>query len=241
VRNVGRHRKDGFDFCSDVHCQAYQGMSVEKEIITQAVDDTRGEILTFNDKPIETFYHANCGGVLRADAFGDFDYLSTKTDSINDFLPESAYGQEIWFFDDPETFCSRTHNSKFRWQRVYDSEDFLLAFGYDIKKIEKLLPLEKSRSLRYDAVGVSISGDYRVIRGDLKIRSFFDSLKSSAFVADVKYSKDGTPEMLFFWGGGFGHGSGLCQEGAREMAQESFDYKDILKHYYPGAQIKKNF
>jgi len=241
VRNVGRHKEDGFDFCSDVHCQAYQGMSAENELTTKAVDATRGEILTFKDKPIEAFYHANCGGVLRADAFGDSDYLNTKTDSVNDLLPESSYRQETWFFDGPKTFCSKTHNSKFRWQRVYDNEDFLLVFGYNMKSIEKLLPLEKSRSLRYDVVRMNISGSSQAIRGDLKIRNFFDDLRSGAFIIDLKYSETGIPEMLFFWGGGFGHGAGLCQEGAREMAQEGFDYKSILKHYYPGAQLRREY
>ena len=40
-------------------------------------------------------------------------------------------------------------------------------------------------------------------------------------------------------GQGWGHGVGLCQIGAAVMGEEGYDYKEILRHYYPGSEVKK--
>lgn len=40
-------------------------------------------------------------------------------------------------------------------------------------------------------------------------------------------------------GAGWGHGVGLCQIGAAVMGDKGYSYDEILKHYYPGAQIEK--
>ncbi|RLI52770.1 MAG: hypothetical protein DRO93_14540 [Candidatus Thorarchaeota archaeon] len=81
-----------------------------------------------------------------------------------------------------------------------------------------------------------------VLTGDLKIRRFFDNLKSSAFIVEVKYTKDGksiVPGLILLWGAGFGHGEGMCQQGAAAMAKDGYNYKEILKHYYNNIGIEK--
>jgi stage II sporulation protein D len=77
------------------------------------------------------------------------------------------------------------------------------------------------------------------LKGDWEIREYFDKLKSSAFKLDIGLSFQGQTQMLFFWGGGFGHGTGMCQEGAIAMAGKGYSYKQILKHYYSNTEIKK--
>jgi stage II sporulation protein D len=46
--------------------------------------------------------------------------------------------------------------------------------------------------------------------------------------------------LVIFIGAGFGHGVGLCQEGAMGMAKLGKNFKEILTHYYSGIEIKKN-
>ncbi len=239
VKNLNRHRKQKFDFCVDVHCQTYHGLSAETPQTTEAVKETRGQIITFNDKPIEAFYHSNCGGCLCKDTFGECEYLNEQIDADKGFLPESPYEQENWFLNRPDVFCSHKTGSNFRWQRVYDKEDYLLAFGVNADSIKQILILEKGDCFHSRKIKLVSQASQKVFNSGLKIRNYFDKLRSSAFKLEIKLSPKAKSEMILFWGVGFGHGAGLCQEGASWMAKKGYSYRDILKHYYPGTKIKR--
>ena len=245
LRHINRHKKKGYDFCSDVHCQVYQGLSVETKLAAKAVRATRGQALVYKDKPIEAFYYANSGGCIRKDAFGELEFLSSKFDNLKGFKGQkdvtklSAFAQEEWFLSSPETF-STGQGSKFRWQRAYDPQDFKLIFGFDIDELKDITISDKKDCFHCEEIELIAAGESKKVKGDLKIRNFFDKLRSSAFKIEIKYSND-KPVMLFFWGAGFGHGSGLSQEGAQEMADQGYTYKKILKHYYPKAHLKKMY
>ncbi|MBD3263942.1 MAG: SpoIID/LytB domain-containing protein [Candidatus Omnitrophica bacterium] len=238
VRNINRHRKEGFNLCADVHCQVYQGYSAEASSTNKAVDATRGEVIIFKGRPIEAFYHSNCGGCLCSDAFGELPFLANKIDYTSGCIAESAYGEDIWFSKDIEAFCAGEDGSKFRWQRFYDREDFLLAFGFGIEELEEIVPLKKRDCFHYNEVKIikKNSQEFR-LRGDLRIRNYLDRLRSSAFKIDIKTNLSGEKEGIFFWGAGFGHGSGLCQEGAVGMANSGYNYKEIISHYFPDTDI----
>jgi len=240
-RRLQRHLKEGFDLCADVHCQVYQGMSAETSSTIKAVDSTRGEILTLKDKPIETFYHSNCGGCLASDVFGQEEYLAHKIDAEEGSLPESNYEQEKWFVEKPDTFCSKVLGSNYRWQRVYDREDFLIAFGFKIEEFLEFRPKKRGECFHYQELDVITKTAKEKLKSDLAIRNYFDRLRSSAFKFELKKSSQGKTEMLIFWGAGFGHGTGFCQEGAIAMAKEGSSYQEILKHYYPKAKLEKQY
>ena len=241
VKNRGRHKSRGFDFCADVHCQVYHGVSAETSYTTEAVDDTYGEVITYKEKPVEAFYHSNSGGCLSADTFGEIDYLEEKIDSKENFKEFSAYSQEYWFFDDPKTFSQNNGRSSYRWQRVYDSQDFLLAFGYKISDLKNIIPLAIGDCYHYKELKVITSDNQKQISRDLKIRNYFDKLRSSSFKVEIKTSKRGDASMIFFWGAGFGHGAGMSQEGAINMGKQGYDYKEILSHYYPKTTLSKSY
>jgi SpoIID/LytB domain protein len=238
-RNRNRHKKEGFDFCSDVHCQVYQGLSSENSATNRAVTDTRGMILVCNNEPIEAFYHSNCGGCLSKDTFEDSNCFVSKIDAKEGNLPVSPYAEEIWFIDLPPVFCAQGAKTNIRWQRVYDAEDFLIAFGYPIDTLKNIIPRKKGDCFHYKVIDILTSKGKKTLKGDWEIREYFDKLKSSAFKLDIGLSFQGQTQMLFFWGGGFGHGTGMCQEGAIAMAGKGYSYKQILKHYYSNTEIKK--
>ncbi|UCC94487.1 MAG: SpoIID/LytB domain-containing protein [Candidatus Omnitrophota bacterium] len=245
-RGIGRHRKEGFDFCADVHCQVYQGMSTETSTTTKAVKETAGEVLIFNERPVEAFYHSNCGGCLRSDSFAENSCFLNKFDAMRSRLNKhnpytySPYEEEVWFSAKPKAFCSSGIRSNFRWQRVYDQEDFVIIFGFKLEDF-RVLPLKKGDCFHYDSVEVNTPQGKSTLKGDYKIREYFDRLRSSAFKMEVKFSSKRKPQLLLFWGAGFGHGIGLCQEGAVQMARDGHSYEEILKHYYPQAELKKGF
>ena len=146
--------------------------------------------------------------------------------------------EEMWFFDIPDAFCSKDSQGNFRWQRVYDQEDFYLTFGFNLDGLKAIVPLEKGECFHYKKMQVVTSSRKIDLERDLKIRDYFDRLRSSAFKSEIKYTKQ-RPTLLLFWGAGFGHGAGLCQEGAMEMANQGYSYEEILRHYYPAANIRK--
>lgn len=243
VRNMGRHRKEGFNFCSGTHCQVYRGATVETPSTTRAVKETKGLVILYEGKPIEAFYHSNCGGCMRADVFESPPYLfSHKFDGKGETLLCSPWYEEVWFRKDYECYCSKGRRSNFRWQRVYDGEDFELTFGFALGDLIHIFPLKKGDCGHLTEVEVLRKKGAQQIRGSLKVRTFFDNIKSSLCKIEVKYIQgDGvrTPSMLCIWGAGFGHGAGLCQEGAIGQAQEGRGYKEILTHYYKDVEIRK--
>jgi stage II sporulation protein D len=236
-----RHSSEDFDVCADTHCQVYQGMSVETAATNKAVDETKGQIVLYKSEPIEAIYHSNCGGCLRPDVFSKKEYYAKGSDSMKNNCPMSFYEEEDWFTSFPENFCAHSYKTNYRWQRVYDEEDFLLAFGYPVKNIVSITPQEKITCGAYKLVRIETSKDKTDIKGDFNIRNYFDKLRSSAFKVDVKFSSQGQAKMIFFWGAGFGHGVGMCQEGAQFMAKSGFTYQEIIRHYYPYTEIVKRY
>ena len=242
VKNMGRHKKDGFDFCNGTHCQVYRGVTVETPRTVRAVDETKGEIIVHENRPIEAFYHANCGGCLRADVFERRPYLfSDKFFGKEEKAVRSPWFEEGWLKNNWESYCGSVGRDNVRWQRVYDIEDFEMTFGFPIRELERILPVKKGDCGHFVEIEVIREGVKRRIKGGLNIRTFFDKLKSSVFRMEIKYRKEkekAVADTLFIWGGGFGHGVGLCQEGAVNRAQKGDDYKKILKRYYKDIEIK---
>lgn len=69
VANLGGRSSEGWDLCDSVQCQVYEGVGVEHPLSDRAVAETRGQILTFQGKPAQTFYHSTCGGHTESAAF----------------------------------------------------------------------------------------------------------------------------------------------------------------------------
>ena len=242
-KSLARHRNSSFNFSNDVHYQVYKGirgyLSTKK-----AVDATRGQVMMYKGKLIEALYHSNCGGCLRNDAFGKRDYLENKLDnSKGGNFKFTPWNLERWFKSYPESFCLHTDKkSNFRWQRVYDAQDFSIVYGVPIGKLVKINVLKRGQCGHVRSLDVEFVSRKIMLDKDLKIRRFLDDLKSSAFITEVKYTRNGrnvVPGLILFWGAGFGHGEGMCQQGASAMAKDGYTYREILRHYYGDVDIEK--
>lgn len=230
TKNEGKHQGDGYNICAGTHCQVYGGTKDESSSVTRAVDDTRGEIITYNGKPIYAAFHTDSGGRTAASREvwgGELEYLISVED------PSGAPNRH--------------------WQVTMTAEQMaekLKAAGKDVGTLKKisLSPL----NLRKPGAGdryksgrparIVFTGSKRsvTIKGT-QARSIF-GLKSALF--DFEPGRKGddlkikSGQKIKIDGFGFGHGIGLSQWGAKAMSAKN-DYKSILHHYYNGVTITK--
>jgi stage II sporulation protein D len=222
VRNMGRHAREGFDFCSATHCQRFVLPKARLHAkARQAVDATRGEILLDrNNQPADVYFHAACGGV---------------TANL-----ETLWGGEAPFYlrGVKDDFCaSMPHRN---WTQTISSTQLIKALQSD-EKTNAGSPLKNVTVSKRDATGraeeITIEATRRLtVRGwDFKLivgRALgWHMVKSSRF----SITRDG--DNFVFRGSGFGHGLGLCQEGAHVMAARRMNYRQIVSFYFPGARL----
>jgi len=224
VKRIGRHQEEGFDFCSEVHCQVYRGVNGEDKRTNYAVDLTKGEVLTYKNQLADTVYHACCGG---------------RTEN-----PENVWST---YQQSPEylkgVICKYCKSSKhYRWEKIINEELLIQKLNNSGYKIDKLLSIKiYSKSKTGRAKEIAIKYIYNNNRHTLvllanRFRLIVDpwQIKSTNFVSIIKQDK-----KYIFSGKGWGHGVGMCQEGAKVMADKGYDYRQILEYYYPGTEIQK--
>jgi stage II sporulation protein D len=247
----GRHKAQGFDVCSDVHCAMYRGVDGENAASSWAVTATAGEILEENGRPLGGLYMNSCGGhtqdswetwagepMARRHAVADFEEgpaFPLDPQGLLAWLEEPAASSMAW--------CAREGlgpYSEFRWCARYSREELELSVArrHDIGRLLAVEPLERSsggqvRRLRFSgSKGSSIgSSDY--------IRSAVKGLRSNLFFVETRRGEDGEAAEFLFHGGGWGHGVGLCQVGAAGMAMAGKKHGEILRHYFQGSDIRK--
>jgi SpoIID/LytB domain protein len=220
IKNRQRHLQDNYQFCDLTHCQTYKGMADITPAIRRAVISTSDEILTFDDQPIEAYYSSTCGGTT-ADDVGVWANAEDQP-----YLKSIADG----------SFCSSSPH--YRWQARISTDSlhqiWQRRLGEQITSISVTKEGADGRVRELAIVGNSlhlISGeDFRAVT----CRAFgWNTLKSTWF--DMQIEK----RAYLFTGRGMGHGLGLCQYGAMEMARQGYSYREILRHYFPGSEIEK--
>ena len=225
LKNLGRHSSEGYDFCTTTHCQRYRPADPESPAVSsaiiEAVEATKGEVLRDgNDQLADSYFSASCGGATAN--------LSTLWGGT---APPYLRGVR-------DEYCaSEPHHS---WSDVISPAQMLKALNTDPRTSvgERLVDV---RILRKDASGraelISVEGNRRItVKGwDFKIivgRALgWNVLKSSRF--DI--SRSGV--NFVFRGSGFGHGLGLCQEGAHVLAAGGAGYRQILTKYFPSTHV----
>lgn len=253
MHKLGRHKADGYDFCSDVHCQAYSGVERETAATTLAVDETRGMVLYADGRPIDAVYSSCCGGHTQDNIFGreprTIPYFKGTPDMVppEETFPLSPAGLESWLKDPPAgIFCNIpefARSSNFRWVRIYTAAEmdaFAARLG-DVGRVSKIVITKRNPSGHIAALKLIGSRSSYLIEKELNIRKALGDLRSSMFKVEARYDRDQNPLQFVFYGGGWGHGVGMCQAGACGLAQKGKSYKDILVHYFKAAELKKMY
>ena len=225
-----------FDVCADDHCQRYQGLTMAVgDDVCRAIDRTWGQVLEYGGDICDTRYSKCCGG--RTELFStcwedvDLPYLQSVEDPFCDCENSSILSQVL---NDYDLHTADFHDWTVQYTTDELSELVRTRTGIDFGTIVALEAVERGPSGRIKYLRITGTLREEVIGKELAIRKALSSshLKSSAF--EIEKSPDG----FVLKGRGWGHGVGLCQIGAAAMAAQGYDYRQILSHYYVGAEIK---
>lgn len=225
-----------FDVCADDHCQRYQGLTMAVgDDVCRAIDRTWGQVLEYGGDICDTRYSKCCGG--RTELFStcwedvDLPYLQSVEDPFCDCENSSILSQVL---NDYDLYTADFHDWTVQYTTDELSELVRTRTGIDFGTIVALEAVERGPSGRIKYLRITGTLREEVIGKELAIRKALSSshLKSSAF--EIEKSPDG----FVLRGRGWGHGVGLCQIGAAAMAAQGYDYRQILSHYYVGAEIK---
>lgn len=226
LRNLKRHAEDGYDFCSTTHCQRYVfnssgAQNKVSELVRRAYNETAGEVLLDETgRTADAYFHAACGG------------MTANVETLwGGAAPKYLRGVR-------DEYCAEMPHHA--WTDVIPAARLALALRADART-DTGARLDNVILSRRDATGraqlITLEGERRrVVSGwDFKIivgRTLgWNVLKSSRF----EVSRAGG--NFIFRGGGFGHGVGLCQEGAHVMARRGLNYRQILQHYFPSTSV----
>lgn len=265
-----REDHENFDVCADDHCQRYQGITrASTNFVEQAIGETFGEILTYENKICDARFSKCCGGVV--EVFENVwepvnhPYLQKVVDNDKDPVGfdldlKMENAAEAWILGSPDAFCN-THDKKalsqvlndydqetndfFRWEVRYKQKEISELIhqrtGIDFGLVQELIPIERGASGRLIKLKIVGTNKTMIIGKELEIRKALSKshLYSSAIVFEKKEIND---EIVFVLrGAGWGHGVGLCQIGAAVMGDKGYAYKEILIHYFKGAKLEKKY
>jgi stage II sporulation protein D len=260
-----REDHEHFHVCADDHCQRYQGVTRMDSAgaAAAAVEATRGLVLSYGDRVCDARFSKCCGGMTErfSAAWGDIDlpYLQAFPDcpAGEETFPlplTDEANAEAFLSSAPRVWCNRADRSLlerilpeldhgterfFRWNvelTAAEIRELIVAkLELDPGPVQTIHPLERGASGRI--VQLEVVGRDRCLHvgKELEIRRLLSPthLYSSAFTV----RRDG--ETFHLHGGGWGHGVGLCQIGAAVMAEHGFDYRQLLGHYYRGADLRR--
>jgi len=220
LRFMGQHAQDGFDFCDTTHCQVF-GWKGANAAVRAAVNATHGEVLRFEGKLAQTFYHQNCGGTTAAAR----EAWPTVTEAYLTFHAD--------------TYCAA--RGVLKWEsaiRVADLDRALRAAGLTMPAgWSEIEVVSRSESGRAQRLKLSGGADGSAPISASTFRFAVDRELGWNKIRSDLYDVRNAGEQVVFSGRGSGHGVGMCQAGAEEMAREGNTYREILSFYYPGTQL----
>lgn len=218
VSHRGGYARRGFDVFTDQRSQVYGGLKSEEEPANELISHTRGLVAVYEGQPIAALYSSTCGG---------------KTAEFEAVFP----GPPIPYLRGGVECPDRSSNFH-SWEeripipRIQSSLDRLAGVG----RLKKLTPLSKSPSGRVVEMRFEGTTGKKVLQGnDLRMAL---GLRSNLIEAlEPIHNRSGEIVEIRVRGRGWGHGVGMCQMGAVELARKGLSFEQILKRYYRGIDL----
>ncbi|MEJ2613596.1 MAG: SpoIID/LytB domain-containing protein [Ignavibacteriaceae bacterium] len=259
-----------FDVCADDHCQRYHGVTkIFSNTALNAIEETKGIVLVYDDTICDTRYSKSCGGVSESYQNvwepKNYEYLSSVVDYK--YYPENYnlnFSDENiarkWIKGNPSGYCNTSDErilsqvlldfdqetkDFYRWKVEYSQKELSgiikTKSNIDFGEIIDLVPIERGDSSRLIKLKIIGTKKTLIIGKELEIRRILSQshLYSSAIIIDKYDIQNNIPQKFIISGAGWGHGVGLCQIGAAVMASIGHQFDEILSHYFKDAKLKK--
>ena len=202
-----------FDLYSDVRSQMYKGGGKQYPSVKTAVDATKSKVLTYNGKLFYTYYHGNCGGA---------------TDDVTSWNPTATSIKPL----SGASCAYDSHSKSFSWkQDIAPSKVKNYAAQVGLSgNLKTLKVIHKTHTGRATQFLLRTTKGSKVVSCN-KFR-LATGLKSCKITKISLHANS-----VHFEGHGYGHGIGMCQDGANGMAKAGKTYEQILHQYYPGSKL----
>ena len=233
-----------FDVCADDHCQRYQGITAHLDgdvnsKLHEAVWSTRGQVLTYDGAICDARFSKCCGGRTEEFQYCWEDtpkpYLQSVECPYCNTTDKQVLQQVLNDYDQetPDFYSWRVEYTQGQLSELVNRR-----LKMNLGDITDLVPLNRGKSGRIWRLKIIGARSSFTIGKELEIRRTLSEshLYSSNF--EVEKTSD---NRFILHGRGWGHGVGLCQIGAAVMGQQGHSYRDILLHYYKGAEIKRMY
>lgn len=222
---VGEERHTDADVCTDITCcQAFitkeqaaalwgEQAAQHTEKIHSAVEQTDGEVVTYQGQPIQAVFFSSASGSTE-------DAVAVWGNSVPYLVPvDSPEGENVPNYHTSAVFTADEFREKF--MAAYPQADLS---GLPTGWIQNKSATQSGRVGEITVGGVTVKGT--------ELRSLF-GLRSTCFSVETG------EETVTFQVTGYGHGVGMSQYGANTLAQQGKTYIDILKWYYTGVEVEK--
>ncbi len=210
---LAHQKNQEFDLYADTRSQVYKGMSSEDQYTTAAVDHTMGQVIKYQNRVIQSFFHSCSGG---------------QTESA-----ENVWGASFPYLQSvPSPYGKIKDNYKWEVSIRLDALQYKLGLAHPISNISVL---SRSESKRIMEVEIMMTNQEKIVLTGKKLRETVGNVNMKSTRANLKIDLDN----LSITGVGYGHGVGMGQWDAQGMAQEGYKYNLILSYFYKGTQIEK--
>ena len=213
----GRHENNAL--CDTTHCQALR-LEPVRQAVRDAVWNTSGETVWYGARQVPAYFSQHCGGFTE-------DAAAAWGGSSTPWLPAHT---------DP--WCSRIPSQWHTSLLEADVRRALAAEGIPLPgAIQQLAVLGRDRSGRVQQLRLGTNRSTQTIAAGTFRFAVNRSLGWNQIRSD-RYQVQRVGDRFVFQGSGFGHGVGLCQTGAAQMARAGKSAREILQMYFPGATVR---
>ncbi|HNX68679.1 MAG TPA: SpoIID/LytB domain-containing protein [Candidatus Omnitrophota bacterium] len=215
---LGR-QSDEYDVSSGMNSQVYAGKRIENEKTTEAIEATKGQVLTSNGKIFPAYFHSTCGGA------------TTAADLVWPVKPNPALGGVEC------RFCENSPH--YRWEAKVTAAEIkekLAKHGMPVNEVLSIKTGKIDKTGRVHTLTIKSTWWEKNLDADA-FRVWIDPMRLKSNL--ITRIGTGAGGVFVFRGRGWGHGVGLCQYGMKYLGELGYSYQEILGYYYPGAQVSK--
>lgn len=210
LANINKRSAEGYDLKDTPQDQAYKGAIAENYKSSNAVSQTKGQVLVSNNKIIPAYYHSSSGGITDNSVWNSqIDYVKP----VKDFDQAS-----------PKSYWSKSYNK-------YNVSCQLSSSGFDVGTLTGVFPIQKTPFGRVKSLKIMGTKGSKII----DVETFQDILNLPSNLFNIFISGN----VLSVNGKGCGHGVGMSQWGAKAMAEKGCNVYQILGYYFTNVQVTR--